>query len=542
VRRSRAEVRLREEQALLQAVVGASRDAVVLADDRGRVRLWNPAAEAMFGYAEAEMLGQPVHERLAPSEEREAARAGLAGFALNGRGALVGPATLELEAVRRDGSRLPVELALAPVRLDGRWHAVGSMRDIADRKRTEALVSASEQRFRDVSEAVSEFIWEVDAQGRYTFLTEDVAAVLGYTAGELLGRRMFELMPEDEATMLSSWFAGLVRDGQRFSKLEHPCRSKGGEIVWLNVSGVPLRGPDGAVLGYRGAAMDVTDRRRSEQALMEREETIRAMSEASHDAIVMVDGEGRVSFWNRAAERIFGYSAQEATGREVHELVAPEPEQARARTGLSRFARTGAGALVGKMVEMTARRKDGGTFPLELSVAAFRVGGQWRAVATLRDITRRKQWQQRLEELATTDELTGVHNRRNFLELARRELERSRRYGRPLSLLMLDVDHFKKVNDTWGHDAGDEVLRHLARTCQAELREVDVFGRIGGEEFAALLSETGCEAAWATAERLRRAVEAGRAPVAAAPGGGLAVTISLGVTCRARADGLSVEG
>ncbi len=132
----------------------------------------------------------------------------------------------------------------------------------------------------------------------------------------------------------------------------------------------------------------------------------------------------------------------------------------------------------------------------------------------------------RLEKLATLDGLTGLSNRRHFFELARREFQRSRRFRHPLTAIMLDIDHFKRVNDTHGHGAGDEVLRTLARRCQECLRKVDILGRYGGEEFSILLPESGLEAGLLAAERLQQCIAGAPMQTTAGP---LAVTISLGV-------------
>ncbi len=136
-----------------------------------------------------------------------------------------------------------------------------------------------------------------------------------------------------------------------------------------------------------------------------------------------------------------------------------------------------------------------------------------------------------LENLATTDGLTRLYNRRTFLQRAESEFERSRRYQRPLSVLMLDVDHFKNVNDSYGHETGDRVLRVLADACRKSLRQQDVIGRYGGEEFVAFLPETSSEIAQEVAERLRLSVAA--LGVASA-NGVVKVTVSIGVATAER--------
>ncbi|HEY1992216.1 MAG TPA: GGDEF domain-containing protein, partial [Gammaproteobacteria bacterium] len=139
-----------------------------------------------------------------------------------------------------------------------------------------------------------------------------------------------------------------------------------------------------------------------------------------------------------------------------------------------------------------------------------------------------------LERLATTDSLTRLHIRRSVLHKAELEFERSRRYQRALSVLMLDVDHFKRVNDSYGHETGDRVLRVLADTCRSSLRQQDVLGRYGGEEFIAFLPETSVEVALEAAERLRRNVQD---LAINSPQGPLKVTVSIGVATLSRATG-----
>ncbi len=133
-----------------------------------------------------------------------------------------------------------------------------------------------------------------------------------------------------------------------------------------------------------------------------------------------------------------------------------------------------------------------------------------------------------MKRMAITDALTGMYNRRGLFEMGQREINRARRYSHPLSALMLDIDHFKQINDVYSHAAGDQVLRTLGQICRSQLREVDILGRFGGEEFAILLPETDGESAYHAAERLRQWVA--RTPVVTEKGI-ISITISIGVAC-----------
>lgn len=187
-------------------------------------------------------------------------------------------------------------------------------------------------------------------------------------------------------------------------------------------------------------------------------------------------------------------------------------------------------------VELKVKRKDGTLLPvLVSSTAIYDASGRYvSSRSTLFDLTERKKWEHELERQARKDVLTGLNNRRYFFELAEQELARSRRHGEALTLLMMDVDHFKIVNDTYGHDIGDAALKKLSEICMQTFRVIDIVGRIGGEEFAALLPETGTKQALEVAERLRQAVE--RAGVRLENGSIVRFTISVGVASFGAAD------
>ena len=280
------------------------------------------------------------------------------------------------------------------------------------------------------------------------------------------------------------------------------------------------------IMGAMGG-VSVIDHYQSKRALEENENRLKSMSDASHDALIMIDSDGLITFWNPAAEAMFEYSATEVLGKSLHHLIATPEDRQKAEAGLKQFAHTGQGPVMSKVLEMEAIRKSGDIFPVERSVAPFRLRGKWYAVGSVRDITIRKQFETQLKQLATTDSLTGLANRRSFMEQAEKQLQLAIRYEKHLSIMIFDLDHFKQVNDTYGHDGGDQVLRVVADIVRQVLRNTDIVGRIGGEEFAAVMPETDLSVAEKVAERLRTGLMAAEIQTQTAT---IGITISLGLT------------
>lgn len=189
------------------------------------------------------------------------------------------------------------------------------------------------------------------------------------------------------------------------------------------------------------------------------------------------------------------------------------------------FEPRGADAAGAVREEETRLDLGNGARDVLLVTTTTQVRGEEAVLAVLVDITAHKEMEAHLKELASTDSLTGLANRGCFFALAADEISRTQRYGRPLAVAMLDLDHFKNINDTFGHEAGDAALRAFAVLCRSLLRESDVVGRLGGDEFALLLPETDTESAMIMAGRLRAAVAEMRQS-----GASMAVTVSIGIS------------
>ena len=231
------------------------------------------------------------------------------------------------------------------------------------------------------------------------------------------------------------------------------------------------------------------ERKKMEVRLRASEAQARAISDSSLDGIIVMDGDGVIRYFNKAAERVFGYTEHEILGRKLHDMMVSEKARMQYYRKLPVFSETGQCEVLGKTVELTGTRKDGSRFPLELSVSSFRINNKWHSAGTVRDITRRKQMEEQLRMTAITDELTGLFNRRGFFRLAEQQCKMAARTKRRMTLLYIDLNNMKSINDSLGHNAGDRALVDSAAILKKTFRESDILARIGGDEFAVFLTE-----------------------------------------------------
>ena len=245
-------------------------------------------------------------------------------------------------------------------------------------------------------------------------------------------------------------------------------------------------------------------------ALALRSETARAKAvmDTAAEGIITIDERGIIESFNRAAEEMFGYETGEALGKNVRILV-PEPHASAHDGYIARYLRTEEAHVIGKARELSALRKDGTELPIELNLTEIRFGGERYFTAIIRDVTERKQAEGEIRRLAHYDGLTGLPNRRLFYDRLVQAIALAKRNRHELALLYLDLDGFKAVNDTLGHDAGDELLKAAAERIRHRLRDSDTVARIGGDEFTVILPMIASRADVATvAEKILGALSA----------------------------------
>lgn len=268
---------------------------------------------------------------------------------------------------------------------------------------------------------------------------------------------------------------------------------------------------------------------RSNAEIARQKEWFRVLLASIGDGVIATDARGNILLLNPVAEKLTGWQSSEAQGRPLDEVfmisngLTGEKHPDLLDTVLGR------GEICSLDENTVLRSRDGRVIPIDDSGAPIRdsSGKIIGCVFVFRDITRRKEMEERLRELALRDGLTNLYNHREFFRLCREECSRAQRYGQPLALLMLDIDFFKRINDTLGHPARDEVLRWVASTLTSKIRSSDRAARYGGEEFAIIMPQSGVEEAQVAAERIRESIA--EKPVMLESGKPLSVTVSIGI-------------
>ncbi|THC45065.1 PAS domain S-box protein [Massilia sp. Mn16-1_5] len=371
--------------------------------------------------------------------------------------------------------------------------------------RSQSVLNASEARFRSIFDLASIGIALVSPVGGWVSVNRELSRMLGY-APEELQRLTFQRITHPEDLDLDLDLLAQLRSGEleRYT-LEKRYIRKDGALVWANLDVSAKRNEAGEIEYFIAVIKDINAQKEAEAALStlhadlearvaarteelhERELELRSVIENANDAYIGLDQAGVVTVWNRAAEQTFGYTALEAIGVSLDRLIIPDTLTGAHREGMLRYVTTGMSTVLGKRLELPAVRKDGSSLIVELRMSVLELHGQKMFSAFLHDISERKEAEARREYESRHDMLTNLLNRRAMLEMLPIAQARAARNGKSMALLFIDLDGFKAVNDDFGHDAGDTVLRAVASRLQDVVRKTDSVFRLAGDEFTVLL-------------------------------------------------------
>ena len=432
------------------------------------------------------------------------------------------------EILRKDGSKGWVDNRKYPIRDDAGAiiGLFGIARDISDLKSITQALEAQQQFSRSLIENLPGiFYLYAYPENRLVLWNKRHEELLGFSADEMKNRHILDWhLPENHEATLAA-VESVMSKG--FGLIEAPLLAKDGTPIYFSLNGVRFDTQGKSYL--MGVGTDITEQRKTEEALRVSVEWHRLLTDSVSDVIWTMDLTGRLTYVSPSAEKLRGYKVEEIMQQSMEEYLTPESLPV-AQAELGRFI-----ALISEgrrppdvRCELEQRCKDGSTVWTEItaSVMLDSLGKFVSILGVSRDITERRQMEEQVRQMAFHDSLTGLPNRRLLYDRLSQALATSRRSGLFGGLLFIDLDNFKPLNDTYGHEVGDLLLIEVARRLNACVREMDTVARYGGDEFVVIIGELeadrdeSTEHASYVAEKVRNALaEPYRLPLARAQEG-----------------------
>lgn len=485
--RKNVENALRESEEQVRLLLNSTAEAIYGIDLGGDCTFANPACCRLIGFSSpADLIGKNMHSLIhhshADGTPMPVETCRIYQAFREGREVHVDDEVLW----RRDGTCFRAEYwsypQIANMKIVG---AVVTFNDITERVEAEKTIRESQEKFQGLVETMYDCVWEVDTQGHYTYVSPRIQAILGYQPHELLGLTPFDVMTPDDARRVGEIAAALMAKQKPIVALENMNLHRDGHRVILETNARPFYSPDGTYLGYRGTDRDITRRRQAEELLaMERERLANILEGTNVGTWEWNVQTGETVFNERWAEML-GYSLEELAPLSIEtwtRLTHPTDLEAAGET-LRRHFRKETSFY---QAENRMHHKNGNwIWVLDRGkVATWTPDGKpLMMFGTHQDITDRKTAEEQIRHMATHDPLTDLPNLRLAQDRLGMALKFSRRDGTWTALMFIDLDGFKVVNDEFGHDVGDFVLKRVAERLRACLRDTDTVARVGGDEF-----------------------------------------------------------
>jgi len=510
------------------AFFAQSVDLLAIADRNGFLIEVNPAWTEALGWSNQELTSRPFVEFLHPDDlerTRQEAERIYEGI----------EPTQQFcnRYITKDGNYRWLEWNTSDFSADRLYCCV---RDVTERVESDEALRRSEIRFQDLAANVPgmvyQFEWHSAEHNKFIYVSPKVTDILGISPDALLADTTAAsslIHPEDAASYQASIEQGSRELAYRYWEGRHILHD--GQIVWTSLSAMPRKLDNGGVL-WTGLLQDITPQKVLNQKVADSENLYRTLVGSLAEGVMLVSDNGEILACNQSAQHILGLTEAQIMGRSATDMcwkliredcipVAYEdrPSRVAIRTGAAIRNSILGLEIPGKGLRWLSTSaeplfKDGETKP-------------YAAVTSFFDVTDIKEMNEKLERQARTDFLTGAHNRGYFYELASLELSRAQRYGQTFSLMILDIDHFKGINDQYGHDVGDQALKVFVEVLKQTLRDLDMVGRFGGEEFVVLLPQATINNAAIIAERIRLLVS--QQAMSSGEGQRFNMTVSIGL-------------
>jgi diguanylate cyclase (GGDEF)-like protein/PAS domain S-box-containing protein len=491
---------IRQSEESKRLLLNAVGDGIFGIDATGQFTFVNPSTLRMLGFPMEEMLGQRVHALIHHSRT-DGSNYPVEDCPMYTSHTKATECHVKDEVFwRKDGSSFPVEYSSMPTTKDGKvMGAVVAFRDITARRQAEEKLQKSETLLKEAQHLAHIGHWELDPAIGTPAWSEEIFHVFGLdpAQGEPSLEDHRKIIHPDDWDMFNNAITQSGIEGAPFDIEFRIVRPDKG-IRWMHAKGYVTRDNEGKIVRLFGTAQDITERKHADTIIQESEERYRMAIERSNDGVALVEGDQHI-YVNQKFLDIFGYEKPEdILGKSPFIIVHPDDRE----MVLEHNRKRQRGEPVPSKYEFKGITKDGTNLFIEVSAAKITYHGKPVSLAYLRDMTERKHMEEKLHTMSLTDELTGLYNRRGFFTLARQQMKITERTRKDVLLFFADLDKFKHINDTLGHQEGDKALIEAATILKEVFRESDIIGRMGGDEFAVLAINTSNETREVLAKRL----------------------------------------
>jgi len=486
---------LSESEEKFRILVEMATDCIHIETVEGCILECNTVGAKMFGYTREEMIGLSIAD-LVPEEfakklpkvitEKEATQ-----------GIFV-----PRISKKKDGTIFPTEIATKIVNIGGKPRLIVYVRDITRRKKAEKKLRKARKMFASLFNSSPEATLYHDKEGRVININPRFTELFGYTPEEMIGKKIDEGM---------IYPANKIKEGKiltqkafnGFSDYETIRRKKDGTLVPVIISSAPViidKTPHGTIALYR----DITESKKAEETLRKSQQEFAGVFRNSPEALVYVDENANIININPRFTELFGYTLEEIKGRNLNDGMIHPPDKIEEGKKLDKMAFS-EGYF---NYETIRKKKDGTLFPVLISGSNILIDGQLKGIiGTYVNITERKKMEEELEKLAHFDTLTGCCNRGYGIGLFTEQVKSAQRKKYPLLLAYIDIDKFKYINDVFGHEEGDNVLKEVVNLFKSTLREIDIICRMGGDEFLLIFPDSSHKDISLIRERLDKNLE-----------------------------------
>ena len=382
---------------------------------------------------------------------------------------------------------------------------VGIHLDITKRKKLENELAKSEKHYKFLIESSYDIIYTLDLDGNITFVSDAWKRQLNYELDQTLSMNINSFIHPDDLPRLEEFFIHIQKTGERIAIEEFRLRAYNGHYRWYNTNASTMTDDHGNVIGYVGTARDITGRKHLQDQLSLERDIFKKTLLSVGDAIISTDHMGNIVIMNHNAEKLLGYDETDVQGQKLCEIMKLFFEDLHGGIGhsMESLLKTTKAIFI---QSATLLNKKGKQIQIELSIAPIQDAKHDNegVVIIFRDISEKLRKQKEIEFLSYHDYLTGLYNRR-YMDQVIQDLDKDRYL--PLGIMVLDVNDLKEMNDEFGHQAGDDLLKKVSRIIESHIENKDIVGRTGGDEFLILIPNTSDKDIYELKHRLIEAFE-----------------------------------